>query len=64
MENPRVWFRSISLENVRSFGSKQTIYFTEDGTENSPVARWNVLLGDNGTGKTTVLKGLVVSVQN
>ena len=64
MENPRVWFRSISLENVRSFGRKQTIYFTEDGTENGPVARWNVLLGDNGTGKTTVLKGLVVMVQN
>jgi energy-coupling factor transporter ATP-binding protein EcfA2 len=55
---PRVWFKSISLENVRSFGTKQTIYFTEDGTENSKAARWNVILGDNGTGKTTVLKGL------
>jgi predicted ATP-binding protein involved in virulence len=58
MENPRIWFRSISLENVRSFGHKQTIYFTEDGTENGSVARWNVLLGDNGTGKTTVLRAL------
>ena len=57
--NPRVWFKSISLENVRSFGKKQTIYFTEDGTENGKAARWNVILGDNGTGKTTVLKGLV-----
>ena len=64
MENPRVWFKSISLENVRSFGRKQTIYFTEDGTENGPVARWNVILGDNGTGKTTVLKGLMVIVQS
>lgn len=60
--NPRVWFKSISLENVRSFGTKQTIYFTEDGTENGKAARWNVILGDNGTGKTTVLKGLALTV--
>jgi predicted ATP-dependent endonuclease of OLD family len=54
-ENPRVWFKSISLENVRSFGTKQTINFTDkDGN----AARWNVILGDNGTGKTTVLKSL------
>jgi predicted ATP-binding protein involved in virulence len=54
-ENPRVWFKSISLENVRSFGSKQTINFTDkDGN----AARWNVILGDNGTGKTTVLRSL------
>ncbi|MVM41032.1 AAA family ATPase [Spirosoma sp. HMF3257] len=60
-ENPRVWFKSISLENVRSFGTKQTIDFTDkDGN----AARWNVILGDNGTGKTTVLKGLLVIVQN
>jgi len=57
-ENPRVWFKSISLENVRSFGAKQTIYFTSDGTKEGEVAQWNVILGDNGTGKTTVLKGL------
>lgn len=60
-ENPRVWFKSISLENIRSFGSKQTINFT-DKTGNA--ARWNVILGDNGTGKTTVLKALVIMVQN
>lgn len=60
-ENPRVWFKSISLENVRSFGTKQTIHFTDkDGN----AARWNVILGDNGTGKTTVLKGLLVMVQS
>ncbi|WP_460914937.1 AAA family ATPase [Spirosoma areae] len=59
--NPRVWFKSISLENVRSFGTKQTINFTDkDGN----AARWNVILGDNGTGKTTVLKSLLVMVES
>jgi energy-coupling factor transporter ATP-binding protein EcfA2 len=58
-ENPRVWFKSISLENVRSFGTKQTLNFTDkDGN----AARWNVILGDNGTGKTTVLKGLFLAL--
>ena len=59
---PRVWFKSISLKNVRSFGQKQTIYFTNDGTENSNAAQWNIILGDNGTGKTTVLRGLFLAV--
>jgi hypothetical protein len=61
IDNPRVWFKSISLENVRSFGKRQTVYFTEDGTENGKAARWNVILGDNGTGKTTALKGLALT---
>ncbi|AQG82182.1 AAA family ATPase [Spirosoma montaniterrae] len=62
--NPRVWFKSISLENVRSFGTKQTIYFTENGKPDGKTARWNVILGDNGTGKTTVLKGLCMATGN
>lgn len=62
-DNPRVWFKSISLENVRSFGARQTIYFTEDGTENGNAVQWNVILGDNGTGKTTVLKGLYLTTK-
>jgi hypothetical protein len=56
-ETPRVWFKSISLENVRSFGTKQTINFTD---KDGKAARWNVILGDNGTGKTTVLRGLTL----
>ncbi|RIV22602.1 hypothetical protein DYU11_16465 [Fibrisoma montanum] len=57
-ENPRVWFKNITLENVRSFGSKQTINFTD---KEGKAAQWNVILGDNGTGKTTVLRSLVLS---
>ena len=57
-KNPRVWFKSISLENARSFGPKQTIYFTEDGTKTGQASQWNIILGDNGMGKTTVLKAI------
>ena len=51
------WFRSITLKNVRSFSKRQTINFTQD---NGKIARWNILLGDNGTGKTTILKCLAL----
>jgi len=50
-----VYFKSITLENVRCFGQKQTVDFTDkDGN----ASMWNLILGDNGTGKTTVLRGL------
>ncbi|MBW3128782.1 AAA family ATPase [Hymenobacter profundi] len=49
------YFLSLSLENVRSFGEKQTISFARpDGRP----AQWTIILGDNGVGKTTVLKSL------
>lgn len=55
---PPAYFLSLSLENVRSFGAKQTISFArEDGRP----AQWTIILGDNGVGKTTVLKALAAS---
>ncbi len=52
---PPAYFLSLSLENVRSFGEKQTISFArKDGRP----AQWTIILGDNGVGKTTVLKAL------
>lgn len=52
---PPAYFLSLSLENVRSFGEKQTISFARpDGRP----AQWTIILGDNGVGKTTVLKAL------
>ena len=54
---PPAYFLSLSLENVRSFGEKQTISFArEDGRP----AQWTIILGDNGVGKTTVLKSLAL----
>lgn len=52
---PPAYFLSLSLENVRCFGPEQTLDLTDD--EGRP-AQWTVLLGDNGTGKTTLLEVL------
>jgi hypothetical protein len=50
-------FRSLSLENVRAFGSPQALQFVD---ENDAVSRWNLILGINGVGKTTLMWALAV----
>ena len=51
-----IYFLDLTLENVRCFGEKQTIDLS-DGHDRP--ARWTIVLGDNGTGKTTLLQCLV-----
>lgn len=55
--NEGIYFLSLSLENVRCFAAKQTLDLS-DG--NGRPAQWTVILGDNGTGKTTLLDALPV----
>lgn len=50
-----VYFLSLTLENVRCFGPKQTLRLTH--AQGGP-ARWTVILGNNGMGKTTLLQVL------
>lgn len=52
---PAVYFSSLELENVRCFGERQVLELTDD--QGRP-ARWTLLLGDNGVGKTTLLQCL------
>lgn len=47
------YFLSLSLENVRCFGPKQTLDLS-DG--HGKPAQWTIILGLNGTGKTTILQ--------
>jgi hypothetical protein len=56
--SPRMgsYFLSLSLENVRCFGPKQTLDLSDGAGK---PARWTILVGTNGTGKTTVLQSLV-----
>jgi len=52
---PPAYFLSLTVENVRCFGPEQTLDLSDgDGRP----AQWTVLLGDNGTGKTTLLQAI------
>ncbi len=52
---PPVYVESMTLQEVRCFGEKQSLKFTKpDGS----IAQWTVILGENGVGKTTVLQCL------
>lgn len=52
--NP-MYFASIKLKNVKSFGEEQILNLTD---ESGAVSPWTLILGDNGVGKTTLLKCL------
>ena len=52
---PAAYFKSLTLENVKCFKGEQTIDLS-DG--NGKPAHWTVILGNNNTGKTTILKAL------
>ena len=54
MEEP-VYLLKLELENVRCFGEKETLDLS-DGNGN--WRKWTVILGDNGTGKTTLLQSM------
>lgn len=51
-----IYLKSLEIENVRCFGKKQRIDFT---SQDGKISRWTVILGDNGTGKTTLLRSIV-----
>jgi hypothetical protein len=54
------YLTSLTLENIRCFGTPAEILsLTVPGSETQP-ARWTVILGANGVGKTTVLRALAL----
>ncbi len=54
---PGCYVLSLTVENIRCFGPKQTLDCS-DG-EYRP-RQWTVILGDNGTGKSTLLQAIVL----
>jgi energy-coupling factor transporter ATP-binding protein EcfA2 len=51
--NPPMYFAELTVENLRCFGPGQRLDLrTRDGRP----AKWTVILGDNGVGKTTLLQ--------
>src|ERR1700732_3489768 len=52
-----MYFRSLSLENVRAFGRRQSLEFVD---AKGSVSLWNLILGENNVGKTTLMQALAV----
>src|SRR5688572_15855618 len=50
------YFLELTVENVRCFGKKQTIKLSD--AKGKPY-HWTILMGDNGVGKTSLLKSFV-----
>lgn len=50
-----VYFTSLELEHVRCFDERQRLDITDGSGQ---PARWTLILGDNGVGKTTLLQCL------
>jgi len=57
-EGPWAYFKALEIEGARCFGPRQTLDLTNPEEPAQP-ARWTVILGENGTGKTTLLQALV-----
>lgn len=55
--SPAVYFKSLTIEGIHCFKSEQTIDLTDN--DDNP-AMWTVILGNNNTGKTTLLKCLAI----
>ena len=50
-----IYFLKLEIENARCFGEKQVLHLVDS---NDRPARWTLLVGDNGVGKTTLLQCL------
>ena len=56
MKEP-VYFLKLQLENIRCFGEKTTLDLSDGGGN---WKKWTIILGNNGTGKTTLLKAIAL----
>lgn len=61
MSERAAWLSSIELTNVRCFRERQVVPFT---TSDGKKAQWTLLLGENGTGKSTVLQACAMAMRS
>jgi energy-coupling factor transporter ATP-binding protein EcfA2 len=57
LSGPGAYFTGMTLRNIRCFGPEQAMTLT---TPEGAPARWTVILGENGVGKTTLLQMLAL----
>lgn len=50
-----LYYTGILIENIRTFGKSQNINLND---KKGNPCMWNIIIGDNGIGKTTILKAL------
>lgn len=55
LNNKHFYFHSLELEGINCFKDRQTLDLSDANGNYSP---WSIILGDNGTGKTTLLRVL------
>lgn len=54
-QTPPMYFASLEIKNIKCFGERQVLDLRND---NGSVSQWTLILGNNGLGKTTLLKCL------
>lgn len=59
----KFYIKNLEIENARCFGDNQSISFASPNRRTSP-SRWTVIVGENGTGKTTILRALALMALN
>jgi len=53
-----VYLKEISLSNIKCFGPQQTLSLSKD----NKTCMWTIILGDNGTGKSTILRSIATAL--
>ena len=53
LTRPPMYYLSLEIQNIKCFGDRQTLNLSN---ENGGPAPWTLLIGDNGVGKTTLLR--------
>ena len=53
LTRPPMYYLSLEIQNIKCFGDRQTLNISN---ENGGPAPWTLLIGDNGVGKTTLLR--------